>query len=89
MSMADIVVFWLGINSFDGTATLRNISISGSGGNGGDEYIVAPLTTVLQNPSNISLSTVDIALPVYYKDVMIGRAAFDVSKGWGCLTSEC
>lgn len=66
-----------GINSFDGTATLRNISISGSGGNGGDEYIVAPLTTVLQNPSNISLSTVDIALPVYYKDVMIGRAAFD------------
>jgi len=87
--MADTVVFCLGINSFGGTATIRNVSISGSGGNGGDEYIVSPLTTVLQNPSNISLSTVDIKLPVYYKDVMIGRAAFDVSNGRGCLTSEC
>ncbi|KAL4074292.1 hypothetical protein J3A83DRAFT_4234939 [Scleroderma citrinum] len=66
-----------GINSFDGTATISKVTISGSGGNGGDEYIISPLTSTLQNPSNISLSTVDIALPVYYKDVMIGRAAFD------------
>ncbi|KAI6135778.1 hypothetical protein EV401DRAFT_1898270 [Pisolithus croceorrhizus] len=63
-----------GINSFGGTASIRNISISGSGGN---QYIISPLTTILQNPSNISLSTVDIALPVYYQDVMIGRAAFN------------
>ncbi|KAH7888371.1 hypothetical protein F5I97DRAFT_2002257 [Phlebopus sp. FC_14] len=66
-----------GINQFGGTASISNISITGSGGNGGDEYIVAPLTAALQNPSNISLSTVDIALPAYYENVMIGRAAFN------------
>ncbi|KIJ67573.1 hypothetical protein HYDPIDRAFT_180379 [Hydnomerulius pinastri MD-312] len=66
-----------GINSFGGQATIKNVSITGSGGNGGNQYIVSPLTTILENPSNVSLSTVDIALPVYYNDVMIGRAAFD------------
>ncbi|TFY72142.1 hypothetical protein EVG20_g865 [Dentipellis fragilis] len=66
-----------GINGFGGTADLSNISVTGSGGNGGNEYIKAPLTTKLQNPSNISLMTNDIALPVYYKGVMLGRAAID------------
>ncbi|KAA1471743.1 hypothetical protein DENSPDRAFT_133322 [Dentipellis sp. KUC8613] len=66
-----------GINGFGGTADLSNVSVSGSGGNGGNEYIKAPLTTKLQNPSNISLTTNDIALPVYYKGVMLGRAAID------------
>ncbi|KAG1785555.1 uncharacterized protein HD556DRAFT_110398 [Suillus plorans] len=67
-----------GMNSFDSKATITNISISGSGGNGGDQYIISPLTSSMNNPSNISLDTVDIALPVYYQDVMIGRAAFDL-----------
>jgi hypothetical protein len=32
----------------------------------------------LNNPSNISFDAVDIALPVYYRKAMIGRAAFNV-----------
>ena len=70
----------LGIHSFGGSASLSNISIAGSGGSGGSEFIVAPLTAALQNPSNISLQTVRIALPVTYKGVMIGRTAIDVSS---------
>ncbi|KAI6121372.1 hypothetical protein F5141DRAFT_1186618 [Pisolithus sp. B1] len=58
-----------GINSFGGTASIRNVSISGSGGN---QYIISPLTTTLQNPSNTY-----ITVNVYYQDVMIGRAAFN------------
>ena len=69
-----------GINSFGGKAAINNVSITGSGGTNGDQYIISPLTTVINNPSNVSLSTVDIALPVYYENVMIGRAAFNVSQ---------
>lgn len=69
-----------GINSFGHTASLSGVKITGSGGNGGNEYITAPLTTTLQNPSQVSLETVDIALPVFYKDVQIGRAAINVSS---------
>ena len=29
------------------------------------------LTVVLNNPSNISLETINLALPVYYKDVYV------------------
>lgn len=67
-----------GINDFESTAKLSDIKVTGSGGDGGDEFIVAPLTTELQNPSNVSLHTVDIALPVIYKGTMIGRAAINV-----------
>ncbi|CAL1708136.1 unnamed protein product [Somion occarium] len=73
-----------GINDFESTAKLSDIKVTGSGGDGGDEFIVAPLTTELQNPSNVSLHTVDIALPVIYKGTMIGRAAinpFDLVSG--------
>ncbi|KAJ6593726.1 hypothetical protein B0H19DRAFT_32612 [Mycena capillaripes] len=66
-----------GINSFGNTASLSNVSVTGSGGNGGTEFVVAPITTTLQNPSNISLDTVDISLPVIYNGVTIGRAAID------------
>jgi len=55
------------------------VSVTGSGGTGGTEFVVAPLTTTLQNPSNISLDTVDISLPVIFNGVTIGRAAIDVS----------
>lgn len=56
------------------------MSITGSGGINGDQYIIAPLTTVMNNPSNVSLSTTDITLSVYYENVMIGRVAFDVGQ---------
>ncbi|KZP04128.1 hypothetical protein FIBSPDRAFT_1011937 [Athelia psychrophila] len=47
----------------------------GSGGTGGDQYIIAPLTTTLQNTSNVSLTTNDIALLVMHQGVKLGRAA--------------
>ncbi|KAJ7072466.1 hypothetical protein C8F01DRAFT_1299136 [Mycena amicta] len=80
-----------GISSFGGTASLSNVSISGSGGTGGSEYVVAPLTTTLQNPSNISLKTVDISLPVIYQGVNIGRAAiadFNLVPGENTVAAE-
>ena len=57
---------------------MSGLSVSGSGGTGGDQYIMAPLTTTLQNPSNVSLTTNDIALPVIYQGVQLGRAAISV-----------
>ncbi|KAG5646292.1 hypothetical protein DXG03_003889 [Asterophora parasitica] len=66
-----------GINSFGHTASLSNVSVTGSGGAGGSEYIISPLTTVLQNPSNISLNTLGISLPVIYQGTKIGRAVID------------
>ncbi|KAJ3868577.1 hypothetical protein EV359DRAFT_77557 [Lentinula novae-zelandiae] len=66
-----------GINSFGGRATLSNVTVTGSGGTGGNEFINAPLTTTLENPSNISLDTIDIALPVYYEGSMVGRASIN------------
>lgn len=67
-----------GINSFGGSASLSNVSVTGSGGNGGSEFIVSPLTNTLHNPSNVTLSTVDISLPVMFDGVKIGRATIDV-----------
>ncbi|KAI0268735.1 hypothetical protein BC834DRAFT_651204 [Gloeopeniophorella convolvens] len=67
-----------GIDGFEHTAGLNNVSVTGSGGNGGNEYVNADITATLQNPSNISLQTNDVSLAVIYKDVQIGRAAIDV-----------
>ncbi|KAG2747568.1 hypothetical protein P692DRAFT_20875252 [Suillus brevipes Sb2] len=58
----DVTSSLAGINSFDGKATISNISISGSSGNGGDQYIILPLTSSMNNFYNISLDTVDIIL---------------------------
>jgi len=69
-----------GINSFGHAASLSNFTITGSGGSGGNQYINAGLTTVLHNPSNISLQTNGLSLAIFYKDVKIGRAAIDVSS---------
>lgn len=66
-----------GINSFNHAAGLSNVSITGSGHDSHGPYIKSPLTTTLENPSNISLQTVDIALPVYRDSLMLGRAAID------------
>ena len=67
-----------GINSFGHTADLENVIITGSSGSGRDQYINADLTTMLQNPSNISLQTNGVSLAVFYEDVKIGRAVIDV-----------
>ncbi|KAF8891683.1 hypothetical protein BD779DRAFT_1661547 [Infundibulicybe gibba] len=80
-----------GINAFGSVASLSNISVTGSGGAGGAEFIVSPLTTTLQNPSNITLDTVDIALPVIFNGVKIGRAAinpFDLIPGENVVATE-
>ncbi|KAJ7782963.1 hypothetical protein B0H16DRAFT_1494883 [Mycena metata] len=80
-----------GINSFGNTASLSNVSVTGSGGDGGDEYVVAPLTTKLNNPSNVSLDTVDISLPVIFQGVTIGRAAintFNLVPGDNVVATE-
>ncbi|KAI9463679.1 hypothetical protein BJY52DRAFT_1404720 [Lactarius psammicola] len=69
--------FCAGIDSFGHTASLSNVSITGSGGNGGNEFVNADLTTTLHNPSNISLLTNDVSLAVYFKNVKIGRAAIN------------
>lgn len=64
-----------GINAFGGSAPLNNIKIVGSGGSGGNQFVRSPLTTTLQNPSNISLVTNNVALPVFFKDVEVVLAA--------------
>lgn len=80
-----------GINSFGGSAGLSNVTITGSGGTNGNQFIVAPLTTTLNNPSNISLTTVDISLPVMFDGVELGRAvinSFDLVPGENTIPSE-
>ncbi|KAH7108191.1 hypothetical protein BKA62DRAFT_764259 [Auriculariales sp. MPI-PUGE-AT-0066] len=62
-----------GIASFDHKFGAEDLSVSGSGGAGGTEWLTSKLTVKLTNPSNISLDTINLALPVYYKDVYLGR----------------
>ncbi|KAH9934026.1 uncharacterized protein BXZ73DRAFT_100865 [Epithele typhae] len=66
-----------GINAFNKAAQLSNISIAGGGTDSHGAFILSPITTVLENPSNISLSTVDVELPVFFKGVQLGRAVID------------
>ncbi|KAI0321180.1 hypothetical protein OF83DRAFT_1280620 [Amylostereum chailletii] len=80
-----------GINAFGGTAGLNNVSVVGSGGNGGNEYIRTTLTTTLQNPSNVSLQTNDLSFSVIYKDTKLGRATIDkldLAPGENVVASE-
>lgn len=67
-----------GINGFSGKVTLTDLKVTGSGGNGGNEYVIAPLISTLDNPAPISLSTTDISLPVFYLGTQIGRAVLNV-----------
>jgi len=80
-----------GINSFGHTTTLTDVKITGSGGAGGSQYVLSPLITTLNNPSNISLNTVDISLPTFFKGVEIGRAVvnnFDLVPGKNSMPAE-
>jgi len=80
-----------GLDSFGGTAGLDNVTVTGSGGVGGSQFIVAPLITTLQNPSNVSLNTLDVSLPVIFDGVTIGSAAistFDLKPGENVISAE-
>ena len=84
----DVTSILKGIGGFNHEAELSNISVTGSGGQGGNEYIIAPLTTTLENPSNISLSTVDVSLGVMYEGTQVGRAVINVSFVCVCACGD-
>ena len=67
---------------------MANVSVVGSGGVGGSEFIVAPLQATLQNPSNVSLDTVNISLPVMFNGVNLGRTALNVYF-FCCFLQKC
>lgn len=67
-----------GINDFGGNVGLANVKITGSGGSGGNQFILGTLNSQLTNPSNISLGTNDVSLGVSYQGTYIGRAAISV-----------
>lgn len=73
----DVPTTLSGVNGFGGQAELGPVSVVGSGGAGGSEYIRANLSTTLENPSNVSLETVNIALPVVWEGTTLGRAVID------------
>ncbi|KAJ3518119.1 hypothetical protein NLJ89_g70 [Agrocybe chaxingu] len=73
----DVTSHLKGIASFGGNFGVSDVTVAGSGGAGGSEYVKAPLKTTLQNPSNISLDTVGVFLPVLFNGVAVGRAALD------------
>ncbi|PPQ89568.1 hypothetical protein CVT25_012240 [Psilocybe cyanescens] len=93
-SIGDIPISGIPINvvsDLKGKADLSDVTITGSGGDGGSQFIVAPLKTTLQNPSQISLDTVDVSLPVVFNGVVIGRAAiseFDLVPGSNTVDTE-
>ena len=68
----------VGIDAFSHKAVLKDVKVTGSGGNGGNEFIKVPLTTVLQNPSKVSLHTTQLDLPVFFQNVQLGQASISV-----------
>lgn len=59
-----------GINSFGNVVGISNVTVTG----GVPAYINIPLNVELNNPSEITLFTKDISLPVLYEDYEVGRA---------------
>lgn len=66
-----------GIDAFDKTASTSNVSIAGSGSDSHGAFVKAPFTATLENPSNISLQSVDVSFSVTFKGAKLGRAAID------------
>ena len=67
------------------------MQITGSGGNGGNEYVTSPLKTTLNNPSELSLIAGTITLPTFYQVVQIGESvvqAFDLVPGSNTMSAE-
>ncbi len=71
----DVASSLVGINAFGGTTVLSDVSVTGST----SEYIITPLKSTLDNPSEVILHTTDVALPVVYDNVVIGRSIINVS----------
>ncbi|KAL1743139.1 hypothetical protein HDZ31DRAFT_83635 [Schizophyllum fasciatum] len=87
----DVTTSLGGINGFGGKADLGKVSVVGSGGDGDGQYIIANTSAALENPSNVSLKTTDIALPVVWEGTNIGRAVinpFDLEPGKNTYPTE-
>jgi len=74
-----------GINDFGGNVGLTDVKITGSGGSGGNQFILGVLNSHLKNPSNISLGMNDVSLGVSYQGTYIGRATISVCLSFGSL----
>ncbi|KAG8787307.1 hypothetical protein FRB91_009037 [Serendipita sp. 411] len=87
----DVQSVLAGINSFGGTAAISDVKISGSGGNGGNEYMSSPLKTTLNNPSHLSLKAGSITLPTFYQGIQLGESVvptFSLVPGSNTLDAE-
>ncbi|KAL1735691.1 hypothetical protein EV714DRAFT_280260 [Schizophyllum commune] len=87
----DVTTSLGGINGFGGKADLGKVSVVGSGGDGNGQYIRANTSASLENPSNVSLKTNDIELPVIWEGIKLGRAVidpFDLEPGKNTYPSE-
>jgi hypothetical protein len=74
-----------GINDFSGNVSLKDVKITGSGGSGGNQFILGTLNSHLNNPSNISLGTNGVSLGVSYQGTHIGRATINVCSSFDPL----
>ncbi|PWN53595.1 hypothetical protein IE53DRAFT_140447 [Violaceomyces palustris] len=59
-----------GINSFNGVTTLSNVKVS----SGTNQFIWIPLTVQLANPSNLTVFTDEVFLPVIFSGEQVGKA---------------
>ncbi len=63
-----------GINSFNGVATLSQVTVS----SGTPAFLWVPLTVALTNPSNLTVFTNEVFLPVIFSGTFVGRAEIPV-----------
>lgn len=59
-----------GINSFNHRFTTNSLVVA----SGRPQYILITLNAILQNPSNLTVFTDQVSLPIVYKNVYVGRA---------------
>ncbi|CDR88214.1 uncharacterized protein SPSC_03875 [Sporisorium scitamineum] len=63
-----------GINSFNGVTTLSDVMVS----SGTAAFLWVPLKVTLENPSNLTVFTNEVFLPVIFSGVVVGRAEIPV-----------
>lgn len=63
-----------GINSFNGVTTLSDVTVS----SGTAAFLWVPLKVTLENPSNLTVFTNEVFLPVLFSGVVVGRAEIPV-----------
>ncbi|PWN24968.1 hypothetical protein BDZ90DRAFT_262821 [Jaminaea rosea] len=59
-----------GINSFNHVFTTSDLVVQG----GTPQYILIPLKATLENPSQLTVFTDQVSLPIVYRNVYVGRA---------------